>query len=78
MARVSDQRPRQSLSADILIVGGGAAGLAAACTDRPWTARACGRGAPGNPCPVWNNRIDEDNEPELSEGFIVDIKREDR
>ena len=32
MARVSDQRPRQNLSADVLIVGGGAAGLAAAST----------------------------------------------
>src|ERR1700745_3656115 len=30
--RLSDERPRQSLSADVLIVGGGAAGLAAACT----------------------------------------------
>jgi hypothetical protein len=32
MARVSDERPKQNLSADVLIVGGGAAGLAAACT----------------------------------------------
>src|ERR1700746_3146039 len=32
MARVSDERPRQNLSTDVLIVGAGAAGLAAACT----------------------------------------------
>ena len=32
MGRVSDERPRQNLSADVLVVGGGAAGLAAACT----------------------------------------------
>lgn len=32
MARVSDERPKQSLKTDILVVGGGAAGLAAACT----------------------------------------------
>src|SRR6516225_3285170 len=32
MAGVSDERPRQNLSADVLVVGGGAAGLAAACT----------------------------------------------
>ena len=40
--------------------------------------RACGCGAPGDPCPVCNNRIYENNELELSEDFIVDIKREDR
>ena len=32
MARVSDGRPRQNLKTDVLVVGGGAAGLAAACT----------------------------------------------
>ena len=32
MAHVSDERPRQNLKTDILVVGGGAAGLAAACT----------------------------------------------
>jgi hypothetical protein len=47
--------------------------------DKPWDGpRACGCGAPGDPCPVCNNRIDENNELELSEDFIVDIKREDR
>ena len=30
MTVISDERPRQSLKADVLIVGGGAAGLAAA------------------------------------------------
>jgi hypothetical protein len=48
--------------------------------DRPWedSPRSCCCGAPGEPCPVCNNRIDEDSEPELSEDFIVNIKREDR
>jgi FAD dependent oxidoreductase len=32
MTRVSDERPKQKLKTDVLIVGGGAAGLAAACT----------------------------------------------
>src|SRR6516225_6315310 len=32
MARVSDERPKQKLKTDVLVVGGGAAGLAAACT----------------------------------------------
>ena len=32
MARVSDERPKQNVKTDVLVVGGGAAGLAAACT----------------------------------------------
>jgi hypothetical protein len=32
MGRVSDERPKLSLKTDVLVVGGGAAGLAAACT----------------------------------------------
>ena len=32
MVRVSDKRPGQNLKTDVLVVGGGAAGLAAACT----------------------------------------------
>src|SRR6202142_3568715 len=32
MARTSDERPKQALKTDVLVVGGGAAGLAAACT----------------------------------------------
>jgi FAD dependent oxidoreductase len=32
MTRVSDERPKQKLKTDVLVVGGGAAGLAAACT----------------------------------------------
>ena len=32
MARVSDKRPRQNFKTEVLVVGGGAAGLAAACT----------------------------------------------
>ena len=32
MARVSDERPKQNLKTDVLVVGGGEAGLAAACT----------------------------------------------
>ena len=31
MARISDERPKQALKTDVLVVGGGAAGLAAAC-----------------------------------------------
>jgi succinate dehydrogenase/fumarate reductase flavoprotein subunit len=30
MARISDERPKQALKPDVLVVGGGAAGLAAA------------------------------------------------
>ena len=32
MARITDERPKQALKTDVLVVGGGAAGLAAACT----------------------------------------------
>jgi succinate dehydrogenase/fumarate reductase flavoprotein subunit len=32
MTRVSDERPKQKLKTDVLVVVGGAAGLAAACT----------------------------------------------
>jgi succinate dehydrogenase/fumarate reductase flavoprotein subunit len=32
MARISDERPKQALKTDVLVVGGDAAGLAAACT----------------------------------------------
>src|ERR1700746_1477602 len=32
MARISDERPKQALETDVLVVGGGAAGLAAAFT----------------------------------------------
>jgi NADPH-dependent 2,4-dienoyl-CoA reductase/sulfur reductase-like enzyme len=32
MARISDERPKQAMKTDVLVVGGGAAGLAAACT----------------------------------------------
>ena len=32
MARISDERPKQALKTDVLVVGGGAAGLAAAYT----------------------------------------------
>jgi hypothetical protein len=47
--------------------------------EKPWDGpRTCGCGAPGEPCPVRNNRSDEDTEPELPDDFSVDIKREDR
>jgi hypothetical protein len=43
--------------------------------DRPWDGpRACGCGAPGDPCPV-RNRVDSDTESELPEGFVVDRRR---
>jgi flavin-dependent dehydrogenase len=32
MTRISDERPKPALKTDVLVVGGGAAGLAAACT----------------------------------------------
>ena len=38
---------------------------------------ACGCGAPGEPCLVWN-RVDADTEPELPEGFVVDIRKSPR
>ncbi len=39
----------------------------------PWEGpRACGCGAPGEPCPVCN-RVEGDQIPELPEGFRVDI-----
>jgi hypothetical protein len=45
--------------------------------ERPWEGQtACGCGAPGEPCPVCN-RSDADNVPEMPEGFVVDVKRED-
>jgi hypothetical protein len=44
--------------------------------DKPWDGpRACGCGAPGDPCPMCNNRIDEDTEPELPEDFVVEKQR---
>jgi len=44
--------------------------------DRPWvdSPRGCQCGAPGDPCPVCN-KTDEDTEPELPEGFVVDKRR---
>jgi hypothetical protein len=36
--------------------------------------RACGCGAPGDPCPVCN-RVDTGTEPELPEDFVVDIRK---
>jgi hypothetical protein len=47
--------------------------------DQPWEGpRACGCGAPGDPCPVCNSRIDEDTEPELPEDFEVEKRRKVR
>jgi hypothetical protein len=44
--------------------------------DKPWDGpRACGCGAPGDPCSVCNNRIDKDIEPELPEDFEIDMRR---
>jgi hypothetical protein len=43
--------------------------------NRPWEGpRACGCGAPGDPCPV-RNRVDTGTEPELPEDFVVDIRK---
>jgi hypothetical protein len=39
--------------------------------ERPWEGpRACGCGAPGDPCPVCN-RADQDIEPEMPEDFVA-------
>jgi hypothetical protein len=47
--------------------------------DLPWEGElACGCGAPGEPCPVCNNRIDEDTEPDLLEDFEVENRRKVR
>jgi len=36
--------------------------------DKPWDGpRACGCGAPGDPCPASNNQLDENTEPGLPE-----------
>src|SRR5579862_4265431 len=42
-------------------------------SDRPWDGpRACGCGAPGDPCPVCN-RVEGDQVPEMPDGFRVDL-----
>jgi hypothetical protein len=43
--------------------------------ERPWEGgpRACGCGAPGEPCPICN-RPEGDTAPALPEGFVVDTK----
>jgi hypothetical protein len=44
--------------------------------DKPWEGpRACGCGGAGMPCPVCNNRFDEDTEPELPDDFEIDRRR---
>jgi succinate dehydrogenase/fumarate reductase flavoprotein subunit len=40
MARISDERPKEALKTDVLVVGGGAAGLAAAYAAAKVGARA--------------------------------------
>jgi hypothetical protein len=46
--------------------------------DKPWDGPcACGCGAPGDPCPVCNNRMYEGTEPELPEDFVVEKRIKD-
>jgi hypothetical protein len=46
------------------------------CAQRGEVPRACGCGGAGAPCPVCN-RQDDDAIPEMPEGFVVDIKRDE-
>jgi hypothetical protein len=48
--------------------------------DRPWLGdRACTCGGAGMPCPICNRteRVDPDDLPDMPEGFVVEVKRDE-